>query len=55
MSWTNTEKPSMNVEFIATEALDFLMTEDGDYLITNQSNVWSKIVKTITSWVNQSK
>ena len=28
MSWNNPTKPTMTVEYIATEALDFLMTED---------------------------
>ncbi len=50
--WSNTAKPTTNVEFIATQALDFLVTQDGDYLITNQSNIWSKIKKAITSWTN---
>lgn len=43
--WSNTAKPTTNVEFIATQALDFLMTENGDYLITNQSNVWTNTPK----------
>jgi hypothetical protein len=55
MSYTNQEKPADKTEFIATEALDFLMTESGDYLITNQSSVWSRIVKTISSWTNITK
>ena len=55
MAWTNTVKPTLNVEYLATEALDYLLTEDGDYLITNQSNVWSKITKVISSWTNLSK
>ncbi len=43
--YTNETKPQMNIEFIATQALDFLMTEDGDYLVTNQSNMWTNITK----------
>jgi hypothetical protein len=48
-NWTNQLKPTMTVEYIATEALDFLMTEDGDYLVTNQSNIWTKLLKPLTS------
>lgn len=55
MSWTNETKPAMNVEYIATEALDYLLTESGEFLVTNQSNTWSKIVKAITNWTNTSK
>jgi hypothetical protein len=55
MSWTNLSKPTMTAEYLATEALDYLMTEDGFYLITNQSNVWSMIAKAVTSWTNLSK
>lgn len=56
MSWTNETKPTINVEYIATEALDYLMTEDGFYLITNQSNVWKTIAKAIASiWTNINK
>lgn len=54
-TWSNTAKPTMSVEYLATEALDYLMTEDGDYLVTNQSNIWSRALKAITSWVNTSK
>ncbi len=43
--YINDPKPQMNIEFLATQALDFLMTENGDYLINNQSH----------SWVNESK
>ena len=43
--YTNETKPQMNIEFIATQALDFLMTESGDFLITNQSNMWTNIIK----------
>lgn len=55
MSWTNETKPTMNVEYIATEALDFLMTESGDFIVTNQSNIWSKLIKPSTNWINISK
>ena len=55
MSWTNTTKPTSNIEYLATEALDYLMTEDGKYLITNQTSVWTGIVKEITSWTNTNK
>lgn len=56
MSYTNQTKPTMTTEYIATEALDFLMTEDGFYLITNQSNVWKKIAKAVASvWTNITK
>jgi hypothetical protein len=54
-NWTNQLKPTMTVEYIATEALDFLMTEDGDYLVTNQSNIWTKLLKPLTSWTNLAK
>lgn len=52
MAWTNSTKPTLNIEYIATQALDFLITQDGKKLITNQSNVWKRIVKTISSWTN---
>lgn len=56
MAWTNETKPSENIEYIATEALDYLMTEDGFYLITNQSNVWKRIAKAVASvWTNLTK
>lgn len=50
--YINDPKPQMNIEFLATQALDFLMTEDGDYLVTNQSNIWTKLLKPLTSWTN---
>ena len=53
--YTNDPKPQMNIEFLATQALDFLMTEDGDYLVTNQSNIWTKLLKPLTSWTNIAK
>ena len=52
MSWENTTNVSINIEYLATEALDFLMTQDGDYLITNQSTFWSKVLNTIIGWTN---
>ena len=55
MAWTNQLKPTLTVEYIATEALDFLMTEDGDYLVTNQSHFWTKLLKPLTSWTNIAK
>lgn len=55
MSWTNSVKPTMNIEYLMTEILDFLMTEDNNYLITNQSNAWSNSVKPTTVWSNISK
>lgn len=51
-TWSNTTKPSQNIEYIATQALDFLITQDGKKLITNQSTVWKTIVKAISSWTN---
>jgi len=55
MSWNNDIKPEMNTEFLATEALDFLLTENGYYLVTNQSTIWTRALKTITNWINISK
>ena len=56
MSYTNQAKPSQNIEYLATEALDFLMTEDGDYIITNQSSIWTRITKAVASvWTNLTK
>ena len=52
MAWTNSTKPTLNIEYLATQALDYLMTEDNDYLITNQSNVWASITKPTTIWTN---
>ena len=40
MSWTNETKPTLNIEYLVSEALEYLLTEAGEYLITNQSNVW---------------
>lgn len=55
-TWTNETKPSGNIEYIATEALDYLITEDGYFLITNQSNVWKRIAKAVASvWTNLTK
>ena len=51
-SWTQENKPTTSwsdrIEYIATQVLDYLMTEDWDYLITNQSK-WNKPA---TSWIN---
>lgn len=52
MSWSNLTKPTQTIEYLATEALDFLITQDGKKLITNQSTIWKTIVKTISSWTN---
>lgn len=65
MSWTNTNKPSSSytndtkystdwidgVQYLISEALDFLMTEDDKYIITNQSIG----AKPFSAWVNTSK
>ena len=40
-TWVNNTKPVMTVEFLVTEALDFLLTEDDRFLITNQSTEYS--------------
>ena len=53
--YTNDPKPQMNIEFLATQALDFLMTESGDFLITNQSHSWEGVLKPATSWTNLNK
>lgn len=53
--WNNTTKPSQNIEYIATQALDFLITQDGKKLITNQSTIWTRALKAITNWVNLNK
>jgi len=45
MAWTNETKPSMNTEFLVSEALEYLMTEDDLYLITDQSTVWVNEIK----------
>jgi hypothetical protein len=40
INWQERERPE--IVYITTELLDFLMTEDNDYLITNDSiyNTW---------------
>ena len=56
--FTNTSKPNNtwldNIEYLVSQALDFLMTQDGKYLITNQSNVFSNPTKPTNSWNNLS-
>jgi len=54
-SFTNTTKPtttwSDNIKYLVSQALDFLMTEDDNYIITNQSlgakpfSVWNNLSK----------
>lgn len=46
-TWTNQTKPSTDLEYLVSEALDFLMTEDNQYLITNQSITWTNETKPI--------
>ena len=55
MSYTNETKPAMTVEFLVTEALDFLMTEDDRFLITNQSTEYSNDNKNALTWSNDAK
>ena len=54
-TWSNSVKPTMNVEYLATQALKILITQDDKKIITSQSNVWTSIVKAITSWTNINK
>jgi len=53
--FTNTSKPNNtwldNIEYLVSQALDFLMTQDGKYLITNQSLG----AKPNTTWANPLK
>lgn len=55
MSWSNIAKPtnswSDNIEYIVSQSLDFLMTEDNKYIITNQSLG----AKPFSVWINLSK
>jgi len=55
MSYQNDTKPSMTVEFLVTEALDFLLTEDDRFLITNQSTEYSNDNKNASTWSNDAK
>ena len=54
-SFTNTTKPTTtwldNIEYLVSQALDFLMTEADEYIITNQSLG----AKPSTTWANISK
>ena len=43
--WIKEQKPTMDVEFLMTQALDFLMTEDDDYLVTQSSHSWVNELK----------
>ena len=65
MTWTNEAKTSTtwtdNIEYLVSQALDFLMTQDGKYLITNQSlnpkpdTSFNTNTKPANSWTNTSK
>jgi len=65
MSWTNinkpttsfdtTVKPTMTVEYLATEFLNFLMTENDEYLVTDDSRFWDINAKGTTNWTNITK
>lgn len=55
MSWSKDTKPTVTIEYLVSEALDFLMTEDNNYLITNQSTVFTKDSKSNATYTNDTK
>jgi len=54
-SFTNTTKPTTiwldNIEYLVSQALDFLLTEASEFIITNQSLG----AKPNNTWVNTAK
>jgi hypothetical protein len=54
-TWSNTTKSSANLEYLLTEAGDFLTTELGEFIITNQSLSWSNNPKNSATWSNNTK
>jgi len=56
MAWDNKTKNTVadwndNIEYLVSEALDFLLTENSEYLITNQSTG----AKATATWTNNTK
>lgn len=55
-NWRNVEKPIQNIQYLATQALKIITTQDGKRIITNQSTVWNRVAKAISSvWTNITK
>ena len=55
MSFTNVDKNLMTVNYLVTQAVEFLMTEDDDNLVTDDSRYFKNTDKNSATFTNITK
>ena len=54
-TYVNDTRPIADLEYLVSEALDFLITEDDQYIITNQSVTFTNDTKQSGTYTNDTK